>query len=285
MRRAKLFISIAAVALLVIAMLFFSAGRIITAGVRQRLEKIFPESTVSIGKCRIKAGSSLVFSNITVKKPGSYDFRIREAGIYYAIPSVFSGTIKEIRADNVSIGMAGMNAEVSFSDVRASARIKGGALSIDSLKARLLGGDLGGNLKVPLGRNAAFSAALNIDGLRIADFVRNFKLDNKFQMDGKLGGDFLLSGRGFDITAIEGGFVTDSPGGTLVIKDKSILQNIARRSGQSLDILVESFEHYDYTIGRMKVSLDGRDLLLDIALEGAAGRRSLNIVLHEFIPE
>jgi hypothetical protein len=68
----------------------------------------------------------------------------------------------------------------------------------------------------------------------------------------------------------------------LTITDDKFLNNVAKSSGQSLDILVESFKNYHYNTGVMKLSLERGDIVFDIALEGEAGKRNLSIVLHDF---
>jgi hypothetical protein len=47
-------------------------------------------------------------------------------------------------------------------------------------------------------------------------------------------------------------------------------------------MLVESFKNYRYNTGILKLSLDKGNLIFDITLDGEAGRRKLDIVVHGF---
>ncbi|MCM8789859.1 MAG: YdbH domain-containing protein [Candidatus Omnitrophica bacterium] len=114
------------------------------------------------------------------------------------------------------------------------------------------------------------------------EFVRDFNLGEKIRLSGKLAGAVILSGSGNNIKAVNGKFMTTGTGGVLIIKDNRFLENMARNSGQLLDILAESFKDYHYNTGVIKLSFDKGNLILDIVLEGDVGKRSLNIVLHDF---
>jgi hypothetical protein len=81
---------------------------------------------------------------------------------------------------------------------------------------------------------------------------------------------------------LSGNFSTLQPGGILVIKDDKFLKNLSRTTKQPLDILVESFKDYHYNTALMKLSFDKGNIILDVALEGEAGKRNLSIVLHDF---
>ena len=91
-----------------------------------------------------------------------------------------------------------------------------------------------------------------------------------------------LKGTGLNINAITGDFSTAEEGGMLVIKDDRLLENIASRSQQPLDILMASFKDYDYDTGIMRLYLYEGNLVLDISLDGETGIRDLDIVIHTF---
>lgn len=308
MRKHKFFIVVVSALLLLIVALSLSASRIIAAVAKQQLEKTFSGSMVSIGKCRFNPMRSLMFSDIEIKREGSYDFRIKEVNIYYSIPYAifrirevaFNIAIATLKTKGVSFEDAHATGtfdgargslyikkikynDAVIRDVQGTVRIDRGVLFLDSLTARLFNGGLSGNFKAEIDKNGEFSTVLTSAGLNLGTFVEDFKLGDKFQITGKLNGSISLSGRGFGITDIRGEFSTDASGGTLVIKDTRFLENMARKSGQSLNILVENFEHYEYNLGIMKVSLDEGDLMLDIALDGEAGRRTFDVILHDII--
>jgi hypothetical protein len=158
-----------------------------------------------------------------------------------------------------------------------------GALHINSLTSELLNGTISGKIKVFFEKSGAFSMDLTCAGMSLETFIKDFKLTEKTRLTGKMNGSISLKGNGLKITDMSGDFSTQPPGGVLIIKETRFLENMAKSSKQSLDLIMETFSNYRYTIGRMRVSLDGGDLLLDIALEGEAGKRTFNVILHDFI--
>jgi hypothetical protein len=109
----------------------------------------------------------------------------------------------------------------------------------------------------------------------------DFNLNEKAEISGKINGTLVLEGKGSNIKVISGNFTTAEGGGVLTIKDNDYLKKMAAKSGQSLEILMESFRNYHYNIGVIKLSLNDGNLILDVALEGEAGKRNLNIRLHD----
>ena len=51
---------------------------------------------------------------------------------------------------------------------------------------------------------------------------------------------------------------------------------------QPVDLLVESFKDYRYNVAIMNLSLENNNVMLRISLDGATGKRNLNVVLHDF---
>jgi len=121
--------------------------------------------------------------------------------------------------------------------------------------------------------------------VNLEKFINDFELDEKFQMTGVLSGHLVLNGNGGDINILNGDFFMAEKGGTLIIKDTRFLENIARSSDQSFEILVESFKNYHYNNGKIKILLKQEKLILDMVLDGEAGKRDLNITLHNFKPK
>ncbi|MBU1061620.1 MAG: YdbH domain-containing protein [Candidatus Omnitrophica bacterium] len=218
-----------------------------------------------------------MFSDIKIKRQGSCDLSIKEVGIKYHFPSLFTGTIGDFYVKKITCN------DAVIRDVQGTVRIENSVLSVDSLTARLFNGSLSGNLQLALDKNNEFSVVLTSAGLNLGTFSEDFKLDDKFQITGKLNGTISLRGGRAGITYINGDFSTDVQGGMLVIKDTRFLENMAKRSGQSLDILIENFEHYQYNKGMMNVSVDENDLVLDIALDGDTGKRTFDVILHDVI--
>jgi len=150
------------------------------------------------------------------------------------------------------------------------------------LSAKVLDGRLKGDLSFLLVREQEYSAKLEFVDLDLATFIRDFDLSKKYELTGRLCGTATLKGRGRSLRILDGNFSAAQEGGLLVIKDTRFLENMARRSGQSLDILMESFKDYKYNTGIMQLSLERDNLVFNIVLDGNSGKRNLSITLHDF---
>jgi len=182
-----------------------------------------------------------------------------------------------------SLSIAAMNYDkVKIENLSAKPRLENKALFLEALGADIFGGRVGGDLTARLDKNIGCQINLNFNNLNIEKFIEDFNLNEKFQMTGSLGGKVSLQGSALNISLVSGDFSTAKPGGMLTITDKRFLENLARTSGQSLNILVESFKYYHYNVGIMKLGLDKDNLILDVRLEGEAGKRNLNIIVHDF---
>ncbi|MCX5713706.1 MAG: YdbH domain-containing protein [Candidatus Omnitrophica bacterium] len=143
-------------------------------------------------------------------------------------------------------------------------------------------GRISGDLSMSLEPGFEYMANLNLDGFSIDSFIKEAKLEEKVEMTGRLTGNMSFRGKGARITLLGGGFSAMQPGGTLTIKDNEYLNNIARDSKQPVDLLVESFRNYRYNIGSFMVKKEDNNLILNVSLEGEAGKRELTVVVHDF---
>lgn len=166
--------------------------------------------------------------------------------------------------------------------IRSLVRLEDKSLFLDSLSAEISGGKLEGVLSLRLEKNVEYLANLKFKDIDLNKLFNELNLNEKADISGKINGALTLKGSGPDIKVISGDITTAEGGGVLTIKDNDYLKKMAANSNQSLDILMESFRNYQYNIGIIKLSLDKGNLVLDIALEGEAGKRELNITLHDF---
>ncbi len=171
---------------------------------------------------------------------------------------------------------------LKVADVMGKSELKGKLLRIKPLLINFLGGNVKGEFNITLDQDMGYNLSLDAQGMEIRRFVDDMKLDEKFNMTGRLGGAFYLSGKGQDIKDIKGDFNTDAPGGVFIIKDKTFLENVAKQSNQSLDIIVESFRNYNYNNGIIKLGMENGNLAMNLKLDGETGKRSLTVVLHDF---
>jgi len=179
--------------------------------------------------------------------------------------------IEEIKYDKLKI-----------EKIASSVRLKDKNLYLDSLSASLFTGKIKGSANLLIDKLPEYLVNLEFSGIDLNAFVNDFKLNEKVDLSGRMDGVTTLKGKGLNFTVLSGDFTTNAPGGDLTIKDKSYLENIARGSGQTLDILVENFKNYHYNKGVMNLSLKEGSLILDIALEGEAGKRNFTVNMHNF---
>ncbi len=172
--------------------------------------------------------------------------------------------------------------KLTISEIKSQARLSGKELSLSGASAQALDGNIAGSLKLKIDKNASYGAVLKFTNLDIARFIDDFQLQEKFEMTGRLSGNLTLQGKNAEIEILNGEFSTLESGGMLIVKDTKFLENMARNTNQSLDLLVENFKNYHYNIGIIKLSLDNNNLMLGAALDGETGKRNINIVLHDF---
>lgn len=172
--------------------------------------------------------------------------------------------------------------KLTVSDIKGKVKLEGMNLSLYEVLAKMLGGDVEGELDLRAGKEIQYSANLKCKGLDVERFVRDFDLREKFDMTGKLSGNLRLQGEGAKIKILDGNFSTIPFGGTLVISNTEFLENMARNTRQPVDLLVESFKNYTYNTGIMSLGLSGNDIIFSFKLEGQAGKRELNVIVHDF---
>lgn len=153
---------------------------------------------------------------------------------------------------------------------------------LDSLSAELLDGKVDGDFNFRIDRQGEFLAHLKFKGLDMATFINDFELKEKVEATGKLSGTIVLAGKGAELKILSGQFAADDPGGMFVVKDTKFLEDMARSSGQSMDIIVESFKDYRYNMGALQIGLEKGDLIFNLAMDGEKGKRNLDVVLHDF---
>lgn len=172
--------------------------------------------------------------------------------------------------------------KLSVNGIKGNIKLQGTELSLSGLKAKVLNGDIEGELYLKIGKEAQYSINLKCTGLDTEKFVQDFEFGKKFNMTGMISGDIKLKGKGAAIEVLGGNFLAHPSGGTLVIIDKKFLENIALSTHQPVDLLVESFKDYHYNMGIMNLSLENNNVMLSISLDGETGKRNLNVVLHDF---
>jgi len=281
----------------------------------RQIARVFLGSRVSIRDCALRPLSQLSLLDLEINKGKIYNFKFKEIVILYSLPSILKRNISNsslldaimgvdfkidslesqgFRLENASLNVSRLNDrgglyinrleydKVKIKEIRSKARLNDGDLLLDSLSAKLLNGEVQGDLSLRIDKGREYLASLKFIDLDLETFVNDFNLNKKIQVTGKLGGTVTLKGAGLNIDDISGEFSNDEHGGRLVIRDTRFLENLAGSSKVPLDILVESFKDYHYNTGVMSLSLDKGNLILDITLDGETGSRNLNITVHDF---
>ena len=161
--------------------------------------------------------------------------------------------------------------------------LEGRTVFLEFFSARTFGGRLEGSVTLNVSALPEYLAEVRLSDVAIDRIVEDFELADKFFMDGKVSGDLVLQGKGAGINVLNGSFSTALGGGNLVIKDTRFMENIAQRTNQPLDIIVESFTNYHYNTGVIGLSLAEGNILLELALGGETGKRNLTLTLHDFL--
>lgn len=168
----------------------------------------------------------------------------------------------------------------SLRNITARPRLVEKTFIFDEFSGNFLQGVISGRAEVSLDA-MQYKLDAKFTGLDLDAFVRDFKLTEKIALKGNVDGFLIVEGDTLHFSQIKGTLSAAETGGQLTIKDDTYLKGIAQNSGQSLDIIVESFKDYHYNTADMKLSLEGGNLIFDILLKGEAGKRQLSIVLHD----
>jgi hypothetical protein len=172
--------------------------------------------------------------------------------------------------------------KLSVSDIKGNIKLRDKLLSAYGISAKALNGTIGLDLGLEIGKVAPYLVEIKCAGLDIEKFVRDFNLRDRFDMTGLLSGGLKLKGLSSKIEILDGSFSTLPPGGILVITDTKFLENMGQATSQPVSLLVESFKNYRYNIGLMSLGFESGNIVLRINLEGGAGKRAFNVILHDF---
>ncbi|MFH1397887.1 MAG: YdbH domain-containing protein, partial [Candidatus Omnitrophota bacterium] len=172
--------------------------------------------------------------------------------------------------------------KLSVSDIKGNIKLQDKLLSAYGVSAKALNGTIDLDLGLEIDKAVRYQAEIKCADLDIERLIRDFNLGEKFEMTGRLNGGLKLKGIADRIEILDGSFSTLPPGGMLVITDMKFLGNMGQATNQPVSLLVESFKNYRYNIGLMGLGFQGGNIILKINLEGAAGKRSFNVIVHDF---
>ncbi|MCX5707894.1 MAG: YdbH domain-containing protein [Candidatus Omnitrophica bacterium] len=311
----KHFSRILAIVSISIFVLALSVNPLILFVAREQLKARLPGSNAAISGCQFNFFHRIIFNGIQVSKVPVYDLQIKSLTIGFSPASMlkaFRGDIMgaiescEIIVDYLELNKTRLaggylkvsrtndNGEISCSEftyeklkvlgIKGKTRLKDDYLYFDSLSGQLLGGIFQGDSLIKLDSNLGYQLRVDFTNLDLDTFMKDFALDEKAEVSGKVNGFLELQGDNQGLEVLEGNLGSGKEGGVLTIKDTQFLQNMARSSGQALDLVVESFKNYRYNTNKTTLSLEDNNIVFLVNLDGSAGKRSLNITLHNFNP-
>lgn len=280
--------------------------------VKSVLNKPFPGSRISIGQCRLQPFSGKIkLKNISVERSSFYSLRIKELiagfslrrlffkrGVIY--PEYIKLNIEKFDFQGFMVRSLAIEAfqgkdrqgefsaasfnkdKIKINNFKAKTYLDKEKLYFKDLAADFLGGVIEGKAVVSLSSDFEIFFEAEMRDLDLEKATQEFDFEEKASLEGKIGGKFIAKSSAQGVKNIDGKLLIQDPGGVLTIQDKSFLENISRSSRIPLDILVESFKNYRYNIGNIELFLDNGNLNFNVALDGEAGKRNLNIVVHAF---
>lgn len=188
------------------------------------------------------------------------------------------GDRMNVAVERITVGKATAEA------IDGIVRVEWPNLFADFLVNRTFGGQVKGSVSAAFNGETEYLAELRFTDIKIERFVEDFELKDRFLMDGLLSGDLVLQGKGAEVRVLSGDFRTALGGGNLTIQDTRFLEDIAQRTGQPPELIVDNFKNYHYNTGVFGVSLTDGKIISNVAFDGETGKRDLTITLHDFLP-
>ena len=275
---------------------------LVIAVIRGQLKTKLAADTVQIKSFAFKSFREVRLAGITVDKKDVFTVKADGINVGFSWITVWNKDIESIVIQHASVDYQKLHVEnlnlqasrsrtdgqfsiekitydkASLSDIKSPVQMKGRSLVFSALSAYFLEGQIKGEMDAGLKDLPEFHAKLHFTNLSVERFVKDFDLQKKMEMTGQLNGDLEVGGRGSDISVLGGDFKMASPGGKLIIKDRRLLENIVQRA--YLDTAVETLQDYHYNAGGLQVSMEGKNLVADVKLDGRQGKRDFKIVYH-----
>jgi hypothetical protein len=170
--------------------------------------------------------------------------------------------------------------KLTIEGISGHPRLTRDVLYLEDVNARLFGGIVNADAQFRLGQPGAYEARCAFFHLDIARCIRELELEKKVEMSGTVSGELAVRGTGGELALLSGRLRSQDAGGRLVIKDTAFLKNLAERSGQPMDLLMENIADYEYNKAYATAELEDGAIVLKTLLDGAGGKRDLTVKLH-----
>ena len=172
-----------------------------------------------------------------------------------------------------------------LTDIRSNFTWANNALDFTGIHGSFAGQEILGTAHVVLDKKMEYRLSLAVGSLPAQAVIETFKWDKKVAVQGVFAGRFEAEGADKTLSRFDGSFDASSEGGTITILDQDMLKRVADSAHQPFEIVRASFENYHYNSGRARFFMERSDLRLDLALDGEAGKRRLEVDLHDLFPQ
>jgi autotransporter translocation and assembly factor TamB len=204
----------------------------------------------------------------------SFEFRQIKGG--GARLSLVRGGRGDLHIEKLSAG------KLNARNIKARPFLSGRQVDLQDASFDLFEGIVSGSGRINLQKGLAYEASIKASGIDMALFIKDFDLKKKIELSGKAQGTLNVKGSLQGVESVFADIKTADPGGIFNITDESIIDGLAKRSGQAKDIIRSSFTDYHYESAQSRLTTEGRKVVLDTVFEGVTGKRTLKVVLHDF---
>lgn len=284
-------------ALLAAALLLAAADRGLAFFATRTLSRSLPGARVSIASVR-PSPSGIGFGGLSVRSAdwqaeghAAFNWKGEMIRADIRVPLYRTGNL-EIRGASLRIGEPLNPGELhvtrltykklSLEDLRAVVRISGKSLTLEPMGAAGPYGRALGSLRIDLEKEFPYEAYWKLFRIAPGAILRALEWDSKASLSGFFTGTLSFAGRHGGLTRAEGVLNAEPPGGELNITNPALFADLATRTKQPVELIEAGFSSYHFDTGRISVSAGGTDLRSEILLEGPAGRRRLEPVIHDF---
>ncbi len=150
-------------------------------------------------------------------------------------------------------------------------------------RGEFCGGTMKGAFSASAYAPPSYEGSFSLSDADLSELSDEMEVKNKFILTGRVSGTFNISGNtDSPVEVVTGRFTASKEGGILYIKDEKILGDIAKAGGGNIDLVMEGFKNYAYTEGDLDIDTEGTDMVMNAVMDGPAGKRRLEMVLHDF---
>lgn len=270
--------------------------------VKAQLKTRLAVDTVKISHFQFQSLGEVRFQEVFVEKKRVFKAQAQEIRVGFQLAGILNKDIESIAiehaageylkfkiqdfnllanrkndAGKLSIAKASYD-KGQVTNIKSQVQLQGKDVVFPDLSADFLEGKILASIKVALVDVPEYRVTANFANLDIERFIADFDLRKKIDMTGMMNGSLDIAGHGVTLKILGGDFKMAAPGGKLIIKDRKLLENIVERA--YLDTAIETLQDYHYNAGGVQVSMEEKNLVADVNLEGRQGKRDFKIVYH-----